>query len=232
MSKVIAFVTYESPWFPAGGIAAVMGQVPSAVQSAGGFPTVVITPFHEKAAKIAVLKMQGIGTIQMAYDLTPVSVEVLHYTADCPWFFLKVDDSVNLKPVFFDGDRHPYSVANELLLRDSLFFGAATVQALPIIAKHLKVDLNEVEWNLIAQDWEAATGVLAFASQNNSHGRLHLTLRNSYDEFATSADFSRVGINPASCPGDTILHRALSVIEPPAFTVSGKHRGQVLFLAF
>ena len=220
MNKIITLVTYESPWFPAGGIAAVMGKLPSAVQSAGELPTVVVTPFHRNAAKITALQMQKIDTIQVAYDSRPISVEVQHYATDCPWFFLSIANSSNFTPPFFDGGRHPYDVVKEVLLRDSLFFGAATVQALPIIAKYLKFDFNTVEWNLIAQDWEAATALLAFKSRRGSHGKLHLTLHNSYDEFAEATDLSRVGIDPIKCPGDTILHRALSIIEQPAFTVS------------
>jgi glycosyltransferase involved in cell wall biosynthesis len=220
MSKAITFVTYESPWFPAGGIAAVMGQLPAAVQSAGKRPTVVITSYHQRSPKIAALTMAPIDTIQVAHDGAPVSVEVMLHAADCPWFFLKVAGSSDLDPPLFDGKHHPYDVAKGILLRDSLFFGAATVKALPAIAGHIGADPKDVEWNLIAQDWEAATALLAFASQSESKGRLHLTLHNSYDEFATPVDFSRVGIDPDRCPGDTILHRALSIIERPAFTVS------------
>lgn len=220
MNKIITLIAYESPWFPAGGIAAVMGKLPSAIQSAGKLPTVVVTPFHRNAAKITALQMQKIDVIQVAYGSSSISVEVLHYAADCPWFFLSIADSHNSIPLFFDGDRHPYDVVKENLLRDSLFFGAATVQALPIIAKHLKFDFDIMEWNLIAQDWEAATALLVFKSQVGSHGKLHLTIHNSYDEFAETADLSRVGIDPMICSGDTILHRALSIIEKPAFTVS------------
>ncbi len=46
MNKIIAFITYESHWFHAGGIAAVMGQLPSATEVAAQLPTVVVTPFH------------------------------------------------------------------------------------------------------------------------------------------------------------------------------------------
>lgn len=220
MSKAIPFVTYESPWFPAGGIAAVMAHLPVAVQSAGKWPTVVITPFHRRSPKIAALTLGLIDTIPMAYNGTTVSVEIRLHAGDCPWFFLSAEASGDLNPSFFDGKNHPYDVTGEILLRDSLFFGAATVRALPAVADHLGVDPKEVEWNLIAQDWEAATALLAFASQSVSKGRLHLTLHNSYDAFATLEDFSRVGIDPARCPGDTILHRALTIIERPAFTVS------------
>lgn len=230
MSKAIVFITYESPWFPAGGIAAVMGQLPSAVQSAGQWPTVVLTPFHRNSAKIGALQMSRIGSEPIDYDGVSVSVEVQHHAGNCPWFFLKAVDSSDLtlalrsqletgaRP-FFDGERHPYDVPKKVLLRDSLFFGAAAAQVLPMVAKHLELD-KEVEWNLIAQDWEAATALLAFKGRQGSHGSLHLTLHNSYDEFATAVDLRRVGIDPKTCPGDTILHRAFSVIKPPAFTVS------------
>jgi glycogen synthase len=220
MNKIIAFVTYESPWFPAGGIAAVMGQLPSATEAAAGLPTVVITPFHEKSAKIAALQMQEIHVLTLPYDGGSISVTVLHSNAGCPWYFLKAEASPASRGPFFAGTRHPYDVPREVLLRDALFFGSATVQALPAIGTHRGTDPEQLEWDLIAQDWEAATALLAFASQKGAHGRCHLTLHNSYDEFATTADFSRAAIDPTRCPGDTILHRALSIIEQPAFTVS------------
>lgn len=223
MNKIIAFVTYESPWFPAGGIAAVMGQLPGATEAAAGLTTVVITPFHNSKSpknKIPALQMQKVHAFVVPYDGESISVTVFHSNAGCPWYFVKTDGFPASEVPFFTGTRHPYDVPRDVLLRDSLFFGTATVQALRAVAMHRGTDPEQLEWNLIAQDWEAATALLAFASQKESRGRLHLTLHNSYDEFATPADFSRAGIDAAQCPGDTILHRALSIIEQPAFTVS------------
>jgi glycogen synthase len=220
MNKIIAFVTYESPWFPAGGIAAVMGQLPSATETAAKRPTVVITPFHEKSAKIAALQMQEIHVLTVPYDGSSISVTVLHFKEVCNWYFLKAETAPASQGSFFAGVRHPYDVPREVLLRDSLFFGSATVQAVSAIGAHQDVAPDQLEWNLIAQDWEAATALLAFVSQKEHNGRCHLTLHNSYDEFATAEDFSRTVIDPARCPGDTILHRALSIIDEPAFTVS------------
>lgn len=220
MNKIITFVTYESPWFLAGGIAAVMGQLPSATEAASHLPTVVITPFHKNSTKISALQMLEVGTFELPYDGSPIQVTVFHHLAGCPWYFIKPDHLPAPQAPFFAGMRHPYDVSKETLLRDSLLFGAAVVQALPAIASQQKSESQSVEWNLISQDWEAATALLAFASQKDAHGRLHLTLHNSYDEFATIADLSCVGIDANHCPGDTILHRALSIIEEPAFTVS------------
>ena len=88
MSKIITFLTYESPWFPAGSIAAVMGQLPTAVQSAAKWPTLVITPFHNRATKISALNAKLIETIRMTYDGATVSLEILLHAADCHSCFL------------------------------------------------------------------------------------------------------------------------------------------------
>jgi glycosyltransferase involved in cell wall biosynthesis len=217
MSKVIVFVTYESPWFPAGGIAAVMGKLPLAVATASGVATVVVTPLHCQSKKMAALGKQAIRDITVHLDNHDEPVSVFHSQADCPWYFLQPSES---NDPFFNGKNHPYDVPKQILLRDALFFGAAVMQALPAIATHLGLRSEEIEWNLMTQDWEGATAALAFASQDRCRGRLHLTLHNSYDEYAKEADFSKVRIDPQRCPGDTILDRALGVVEQPVFTVS------------
>src|SRR5438046_1541243 len=220
MNKIITFVTYESPWFQAGGIAAVMGQLPCTTETAARLPTVVITPFHEKSPKTAALQMEQIGVFHLPYNGDRIQVAVLHSESGCPWYFLRAGRSTVSQHSFFEGARHPYDVPKHVLLRDSLFFGRATVEALPAIAKHQNLEPESVEWNLIAQDWEAATSLLAFRSQWAARGRLHLTLHNSYDEFATTTELAAVGIDSTLCYGNTILQRALSIIEQPAFTVS------------
>ncbi len=215
MQKMIAFITFESPWFRAGGIGAVMAQLPGAAQAIGKRRTVVITPFHNKSPKLNDLNLESIARVELKYRGDPVAVEVLTHTSGCPWFFLKVVDGS-----FFNGERHPYDVSKEDLLRNSLIFGVAAVKALPCLADYFGLPQPEVEWHLVAQDWEASTALLAFKSQDAAQGRLHLTLHNSYDEFATPENFASVGINPDLCPGDTILHRALLLCEQPVFTVS------------
>jgi glycogen synthase len=221
MNKVIVFVTYESPWFLAGGIAAVMAKLPLATAVASKLSTVVVTPRHRKSKKIAALQKQQIEEINVPVNGRNEVVSVLHSKVDCDWYFLEPHDgpTPSTSP-FFDGKEHPYGVSKETLLRDSLFFGAAVVQALPAIAAHLGLISEQIEWNLVTQDWEGATAALAFASQTSCRGRLHLTLHNSYDEYASELGLLSVGIDPQRCPGDTILHRALGLIEQPAFTVS------------
>jgi glycosyltransferase involved in cell wall biosynthesis len=220
MDKIIAFIAYESPWFPASGVATVMDHLPSATEAAAHLPTVVITPLHLNSANIAALQMQEVEVLELPYENVLILIPVLYYHAECPWYFLDIDYRTESHGPVFAGKRHPYDVSKEALLRDSLLFGAAAAEALPAIARHRGTKATSVEWNLIAQNWEAAPALLAFSSQWVIPGRCHLTLHNSYDEFASTVDLSGVGIDPSRCPGGAILERAFSIIEQPAFTVS------------
>ncbi|KOR31021.1 hypothetical protein TI04_03030 [Achromatium sp. WMS2] len=221
--KIITFITFESPWFKAGGLAAVMQRLPGATAIAVGQATVVVTPFHESTNprnKISTLSMQYLGDTTVQYSDTPVTISIFNYIHQCSWYFLRISNQDRIQPQFFKATRHPFDLDKNTLLRDSLFFGAAVVQALPIIANHMHKQANSVEWHLLAQDWEAATALLAFASQKQLTGKLHLTLHNSYDAFATDKEFSSVGINPTHCHGDTIIHRTCGIVEQPILTVS------------
>lgn len=113
MNKIITFVTYESPWFLAGGIAAVMGQLPSATEAASHLPTVVITPFHKNSTKIGALQMLEVGAFELPYDGGPIPVTVFHHLAGCPWYFIRPDHLPALQAPFFGGMRHPYDVSKK-----------------------------------------------------------------------------------------------------------------------
>ncbi|MEW6614541.1 MAG: glycogen/starch synthase [Thermodesulfobacteriota bacterium] len=220
MSVKLAFVTYETPFAPCGGIAAVMGRLPGYVQKASGLDTIVITPFHYKIEKTSFLddKIKLMTNINVPFDNKNVRVELYQYNDnryEWTWYFLKPKDSR-----FFAGRRHPYDVGETQgevsgnLLRDSLFFGTATACVLNLIDR-------TCHWKVMIQDWEAATTVLAMTGRGkNQH--LYITLHNSYDSGVTDADLSRVGIDSVSCPGETILQRALPLAERPVFTVSSQ----------
>jgi glycogen synthase len=226
LAKVIAFVTYESPWFPCGGVQAVMGRLPCAVEVAARLPTVVFTPFHRRSTRIDGLPLKQVHKVNIAYGQSTIAVAVLSYDAGCPWYFLKADEaSPKGEQPFFDGVNHPYDLPRAILVRDALFFGAAVVHALAVLDRN-------ADWKIMMQDWEAATTALAFASQSAVRGKLYLTLHNSYDEYAPPDTVTeredtlkrpglfRVGIRSEQCPGDTILDRALALVEQPIFTVS------------
>jgi glycogen synthase len=105
--------------------------------------------------------------------------------------------------------------SNEILLRDSLFFGKAASSTLPAID-------SDNSWIILMQDWEAATTCLALSeilSKENSFSP-YLTLHNSYDSGITSDDLIKIGIDPTTCPGDTVLQCALPFVQDPVFTVS------------
>jgi glycogen synthase len=154
--------------------------------------------------------MTLLGKIQVEISDSLVEVSILKLDGNPAWYFLKPAD-----PRIFAGVRHPYDVDQSgNLLRDALFFGAATSQSLPAIDP-------QADWTLLLQDWEAATTALAaLVSRRTAHSRFFLTLHNSYDSPATDASLLEFGINPLLAPGNTILERALSIVEQPVFTVS------------
>ena len=203
----VAFVSYETPYAPCGGIASVMGRLPAQVQAASGSPTVVITPFHHRIEKTASLKRTHEATVGVPFEGRTVSVNVFRYDDKVTWYFLLPEDEQ-----FFAGTRHPYDVPAGTLLRDALFFGAAVPKVLHVIGPGKR-------WNLMLQDWEAATVALALADQPGTHHSF-LTLHNSYDTGVRIDDLSRVGINPYACPGQSLLQRAIPLCESPVLTVS------------
>lgn len=216
MGEIVAFVTYESPWAPCGGVTAVMRRLPQEVEAASARPTVVITPFHRRSVRTTALAMHDDpGHVDVTHGGATVRVAVLRHDAQVPWYFLAPAAGAphgETRP-FFDGARHPYDVPDADLLRDALFFGAAVVRALRAIAP-------DARWRLVMQDWTAATAALAFAGQPALDGTLHLTLHNSYDASPAAGMLEGVGIDSRHCPGSTILDRALGLVQSPVYTVS------------
>jgi glycogen synthase len=216
MAKKIAFATYETPFAPSGGIAAVMARLPGYVFKASGLQTFVITPFHYKIDKTASQKdqMGRVGRIVVPFNEDQIAVNVLRLERRGSWCFLEAEDER-----FFAGERHPYDVAprskgtTSILLRDALFFGRAAVRALPLLG-------SQDTWTVMAQDWEAATAALALTQETDVSAEIFLTIHNSYDSGATDADLLSFDLNPLLCPGDTVLERALTIVQEPVFTVS------------
>jgi glycogen synthase len=226
MTDGIAFIAYETPHAPCGGIAAVIGRLTRQMQKASGLPTVVITPFHHQIEKTTALltQMSSVGWINdVSFDGKNLAIEILRFDGEWTCYFLRPEDKR-----FFAGHPNPYLVGStpdeisENLLRDSLLFGACVAESLEIIdpAKH---------WTLMMQDWEAATTALAVSKRSN-RPKMFLTLHNSYDSRATDSDLQRAGIAPEPCPAyrpgphqmpvETVLARALRIVHSPVFTVS------------
>jgi glycogen synthase len=222
MTEKIAFVTYETPFAPCGGIAAVMGRLPKSLHQASGTETVVITPYHHQIERTTALKVKQVGLVKVPLESQNTTVNVCQYEDDDKrsWYLVMAEDKR-----LFAGRRHPYDVGNTQeaiarnLRRDSLFFGAAVSRSLDVIAPG-------VRWTLLMQDWEAATTALAMSGQNSSH-RLFLTLHNSYDSGGIDEpELRNVGIDPSKCQGPpgtssaSVLERALPLTIGPIFTVS------------
>lgn len=203
----IAFVSYETPFAPCGGIAAVLGRLPARVHATARLDTIVLTPFHHQIEKMVALGRSHEGTFGVSFEDRTVVFHVYRHDDKLPFYFLLPEDRR-----YFAGRRHPYDVAGDDLLRDALLFGAAVPRALSTINPGKR-------WTLLLQDWEAATAVLATAD-SASRPRAFVTMHNSYDANVDDGRLAALGFNPQACPGQTVLQRALVLTELPIFTVS------------
>ncbi len=205
----LAFVSFETPFAPCGGIAAVMDRLPRALARAWPGPVAVITPLHHQTAGGARLLAGGGLEPRGRLVVGPegIRLELLHLEErGVDWYFLAPAD-----PGFFAGRPHPYRLAQPRLLRDALLMGAAVPGALEL--------MGPGPWTLLLQDWQGACGALALAGWGH---RVFLTLHNSYDCPAGAGDLARLGLDPGSCPGETVLQRALPLVGDPVFTVSAR----------
>jgi glycogen synthase len=223
LDRNIAFVTYETPFSPGGGIAAVMAHLPRSVQDCSKIPVFIISPFHFNLTKTTNYEpeMVTIGTIKVAFDQEEYNVAIKLLDQNIKWIFLKPKEKINQGIPFFAGLRHPYDVPSEsangqsVLLRDSLFFGKAVATALPDIDP-------DHSWTILLQDWEAATTILANAGNMETNLEINsfLTIHNSYDSGLIKRDKLQIILNPADLPGETVLECALPLVQDPIFTVS------------
>ena len=225
MNKKIAFIAYETPFAPGGGIAAVLNHLPVALQKASGLPTYVITPFHKNIAKTTSMEpmMENLATIKVSYGRRILSVNILLLSKEVDWIFLQVNQDSDTDIPFFDGHRHPYDVAKQkgdiatTLLRDSLLFGKSAAMALSIID-------SQVNWISLLQDWEAATASLFIKTMDEDRFSIpFLTLHNCYDTYVPDETLRKFGCDPNIYPGDTVLQRSLPLVQKPVFTVSEQY---------
>lgn len=223
MDRHLAFITYETPIAPGGGIAAVMAHLPRAMQSVSQIPTFVITPFHYKIKKTAELEreMDIITTLNLAFGSAHIKVDVMLFNDGISWIFLKPLSLNQPAKRFFSGERHPYDLPPNGpdgvsdLGRDALLFGKAASAALLEICP-------ECRWTVFLQDWEAATFVLSNL-QDSQFRKIeipYLVLHNSYD-FGISPELSNnFGLDSLPVTGDTVLDNAIDRVQDPIFTVS------------
>jgi glycogen synthase len=222
MDQKIAFTSYETPYAPCGGIAAVMARLPGYMMSVSGLETVVITPYHHQIEKTTTLALEWLGEVSVPYEdlIMEVKVGRLVDRDGVAWVFLKVED-----PRFFAGIRHPYDVGRTQqeigvnLRRDALFYGSAAAKALSLLDP-------AAAWIVMMQDWEGAVIQLAL-DEKSITCRSFLTMHNSYDSGGVdSAELRQVGIDAERCPGPagssraSVLERVLVGRREPVFTVS------------
>ncbi|MCA9450121.1 MAG: glycogen/starch synthase, partial [Candidatus Omnitrophica bacterium] len=202
-------VTYETPFAPCGGIAAVLKYLPSAfARLSAGNRVCVLTPYHSRLERTSGLETDEIARFEIDLPDSSLGVRLLLYKEEgVDWFFLAPDQTD-----IFAGKKHPYAVGPNLL-RDSLLFGRMAARALHLIDRH-------AHWKLFLQDWEAATMALALAKEESPSCACYLVLHNSYDEQASDQSLERAGLNPTFYPGESVLLRAIPKVDSPLITVS------------
>lgn len=184
-----------------------MGRLPARVQATSHLDTIVITPFHHRIEKMVQLGRSHEGSFGVPFEGRTVVFHIYRHDDKLPFYFLLPEDKR-----YFAGQRHPYDVSGEDLLRDALLLGAAIPRALSVINPGKR-------WTLLLQDWEAATAVLGLAG-SPGRARAFVTLHNSYDANVSDEHLAGLGLNPQACPGHTVLQRVLALTELPIFTVS------------
>jgi glycogen synthase len=218
MRTIIAFVVYETPFAPAGGIAAVMKFLPEHVKKAAGIETIVFTPMHRSSSIGQDETLASMGKVVVPVGRERVNVELLRLDKGLPWYFLKP-----LQGKYFGGAEHPYDMSGEELLRDSLFFGKAVAAAIKARDAFPDGSGGPIEWKLLLQDWEAATTALALEdARAKDRPVMYLTLHNSYDMPLEAKDLRAAGIKGKATARDSVLSRALPIVERTIFTVSGQ----------
>lgn len=223
MNRNIAFIAYETPYSPGGGIAAVMAHLPNALQDISKNPVFVISPFHHNLEKTTAAEpeMVKLSTVKVPFDEDIYDVEILLLDEVVKWIFLKPSNKYHYGIPFFAGRRHPYDVKSKseaqqpVLLRDSLFFGIAASIALSELSP------SNI-WTVLMQDWEAATALLALSGDREPKLDIapYLTIHNTYDSGISESDILQINCDPANFTGNTILECALPLTINPVFTVS------------
>ena len=119
----LAFVSYEVPWFPCGGIAAVMGRLPAAAAAGCKFPVVVIAPYHGNGERIRALAPELVGAFTLRLPAAPRGIACSvhrHSGSDgVRWYFLRADQPLAGR-MLFAGKRHPYDLPAADLQRDAV----------------------------------------------------------------------------------------------------------------
>lgn len=237
----LAFVSYESPFAPCGGIAAVMRHLPRVAKEISDQHIVVITPWHEKAWQRTPTAAE-LGSIQIPWGIYDIDVQVMldSTSLGVDYYFLKPG-----RMVVSERHAHPFegAVGNLGLhmmfvergqSRDSfpsldeapLFDGSPhpyrTKDHATLVRDSLFFGVAVIRslpliapgvWTLFLQDWETATTALAAAgSAITEHVRCILTLHNSYDSGGLSGPLEILGIDAALCSGQGDLEAA-SILE-------------------
>ena len=83
--------------------------------------------------------MIKLATISVSFDGKDIDLDVMLLDKEVKWIFLKSKGEIHQDTPFFGGELHPYEVqpmtskGQPVLKRDSLFFGKAVLETLPVL---------------------------------------------------------------------------------------------------
>jgi glycogen synthase len=217
------FVTFEGPFAPLAGLAAVMRELPPRMAKVERCLT--IAPYFREIVRARPKLAEGIRSTGVKFtqpfgDEEHVVEVFEHVDAGGFRSLLLAAEEFFTAPCDRNNPTNPLAPCNpyfnpgkpEQLLRDSLLLSAAAPRALV----ELGIDEDVI---LHLQDWETACAAVAAKREMGlkSHASL-LTLHNPYDQPIAASDWARVS---KSRPiADSVLGNTLDAMAPPLTTVS------------
>lgn len=222
-SRTIIFVTFEGPFAPLAGLAAVMRELPPRMAKLERCLTVA--PYFQaitrcKPKLLADIRPTG-ARVLVPFGDEQHEVEIFeHVDAGGLRSLLLAAEGFFTAPCDCGNPSNPEAPCNpyvnpgkpDQLLRDSLLLSAAAPRA----AAELGYD-QDVIFHL--QDWETACAAEAACLESRLKSyRCLLTLHNPYDQPISAADWARVSASPPTA--DSVLGNTLSSMSAPLTTVS------------
>ena len=223
--RTVVFVTFESPFAPLGGLAAVMRELPRRMAQAEPGDCFTVTPFFREITRCRRRLFDGIRstghTVPGRFGGQLHLVDIFEHV-DGGGFrtvLLDADDFFNApcdcgNPPAPEAPCNPYldPAHPDQLLQDALFFCAAVPKALVALGCERDLVLN-------LQDWEAAAVALTVRQEPHiSSAACVLTVHNPYDKPLSDAGLGK--ISARRLDGPTLLAKMIPLLAGPLCTVS------------
>ncbi|KMQ52176.1 Glycogen synthase [Chitinispirillum alkaliphilum] len=212
--RQVIFLSFENKYAKLGGLAAVMGLLPSQLLNSGE-KTILVTPFYKNNSRVKTALDEG--AFETLFENEKLDICNFKGVLSCyrdttsvlPCYYIDVEN-------YFTAVDDPYSYRdNEKLVLDALVFSAAV----PVVLNRVGIKDSLI---FHAHDWETApiaiTSKMAVLSGVLDNARTVLTLHNSFDGAISAVHKKR--FFGKEFPGHTILQCVMPLLNGPLTTVS------------